>query len=279
MNIYEAVQEAAKFLRTRIPAEPDAAIVLGTGLSEVADRVEVSERIPYDRVPNFPKSTVEGHKGELVFGTLSGKRVLAMQGRFHYYEGYSMQQATLPIRIMRELGTRFLFINSAAGGLNKDFRPRDVMIVTDHINLMGDNPLRGVSDPRLGDRFPDMSRPYDRELMEKADEASVSLKIPVRHGVYAAVAGPSLETPAETRMLRLLGADAVGMSTVPEAIVATQIGFRTLALAAVTNVNFPEAMEQISIEKVIENAQSVQPKIASILERVLAQVELSRSQR
>jgi purine-nucleoside phosphorylase len=270
MKIYEAVQEAASFLRARIPAVPDAAIVLGTGLGGVADSVEVAERIPYDQIPHFFQSTVEGHKGELVFGTLGGKRVFAMQGRFHYYEGYTLQQATLPIRIMRELGTQFLFINSAAGGLNQNFRPRDVMIVTDHINLIGDNPLRGVLDPRLGDRFPDMSRPYDRELIDKARESASKLNIPIERGVYAAVAGPSLETRAETRMLRVLGADAVGMSTVPEVIVASQVGFRTLALAAITNVNFPEAMEAISIEKVIENAQLVQPKIAAIIEHVLA---------
>lgn len=270
MKIYEAIQEAASFLRAIIPAEPDAAIVLGTGLGGVADRVNVAERIPYDQIPHFPQSTVEGHKGELVFGTLGGKCVFAMQGRFHYYEGYTLQEATLPIRIMRELGTRFLFVNSAAGGLNHNFRPRDVMIVTDHINLIGDNPLRGVSDSRLGDRFPDMSRPYDRDLMDRARAAAMELNIPVERGVYAAVAGPSLETRAETRMLRVLGADAVGMSTVPEVIVASQIGLRTLALAAITNVNIPEAMEPISIEKVIENAQSVQPLIASILEHVLA---------
>jgi purine-nucleoside phosphorylase len=272
MMIYEAVQEAASFLRAIISDMPDAAIVLGTGLGGVTDRVKVVARIPYDQIPHFPQSTVEGHKGELVFGTLSGKSVLVMQGRFHYYEGYTLQQTTLPIRIFRDLGTRFLFINSAAGGLNRDFRPRDVMIVTDHINLIGDNPLRGVSDPRLGDRFPDMSRPYDKELREHALETASDLNIDIKQGVYAAVAGPSLETRAETRMLCVLGADAVGMSTVPEVIVGSQIGFRTLALAAVTNVNFPEAMEPISIEKVIENAELAQTKLAAILERVLVQI-------
>jgi purine-nucleoside phosphorylase len=273
MNIYEAAQEAASYLRQELTGAPEAAIVLGTGLGGVVDRMEVTAHIPYHRIPHFPQSTVESHKGELAFGTLGGRNVLMMQGRFHYYEGYSLQQATLPIRIMRELGARYLFINSAAGGLNPHFAPRDIMVVTDHINLIADNPLRGLSDPRLGDRFPDMSRPYDQELIEKANEAARELGIPVWYGVYAAVAGPSLETRAETRMLRLLGADAVGMSTVPEVIVATQIGFKTLALAAVTNVNLPDEMEPISVDKVIENAHSVHPKVVAIIERTLAKIE------
>ncbi|HMK35208.1 MAG TPA: purine-nucleoside phosphorylase [Desulfomonilaceae bacterium] len=267
--MFDAVQQAVCFLRARLSSEVQVAIVLGTGLGGVAENLEVAARIPYREIPHFPESTVEGHKGELVFGKLGGKSVLAMQGRFHYYEGYSLQQTTLPIRIMRALGCRFLLVNSAAGGLNPHFRAGDVMIVTDHINLMGDNPLRGVLDPRLGERFPDMSRPYDDELIRRAGEAAVERKIQVKYGVYAAVSGPNLETRAETRMLRLLGADAVGMSTVPEVIVASQIGFRTLALAAVTNVNLPDAMEPVSVETVIENAQLIQPKLGAITERVL----------
>ena len=176
---------------------------------------------------------------------------LPCRGGSHYYEGYSLQQVTLPVRIMRELGADVLVINSAAGGLNPDFDAGDIMAVTDHINLPGQSPLRGINEPGLGDRFPDMSQPYDRELIELADMAAADLKIPLRRGVYAWVEGPNLETPAETRMLRMLGADAVGMSTVPEVIVATQVKFRTLALAAITNVNLPDAMEPISVEKVI----------------------------
>jgi purine-nucleoside phosphorylase len=263
--LYQSVQDAASFLRRAIDSQPEVAIILGTGLGGITDHISVTDRISYNQLPHFPESTVQGHKGDLVFGTMAGRRVVVMQGRFHYYEGHSLQDATLPVRIMRELGARFLFVNSAAGGLNPDFKPGDVMIVTDHINLLGDNPLRGVTDERLGDRFPDMSRPYDEELLQKAQEAAQELKEPVKLGIYAAVAGPSLETRAETRMLRMLGADAVGMSTIPEVIVGCQVGFRTLALAAITNVNLPDKMEPVSVDKVIATATATLPRMAAIL--------------
>lgn len=263
--LYQSIQDAASFLRRAIASQPEAAIILGTGLGGITDHISVTDRIPYNQLPHFPESTVQGHKGDLVFGTMAGRSVVVMQGRFHYYEGHTLQEATLPVRIMRQLGARFLFVNSAAGGLNPHFKPGDVMIVTDHINLLGDNPLRGVTDERLGDRFPDMSRPYDEELLQKAQQAAQELKEPVKFGIYAAVAGPSLETRAETRMLRMLGADAVGMSTVPEVIVACQVGFKTLALAAITNVNLPDAMEPVSIQKVIATAAAAQPRLAAIL--------------
>lgn len=264
-SLYQSVQDAADFLRRTIASRPEVAIILGTGLGGIIDHVNVIDRIPYSEIPHFPESTVEGHKGDLVFGTMAGRSVVVMQGRFHYYEGYTLQDATLSVRIMRELGARFLFINSAAGGLNPHFKPGDLMIVTDHINLLGDNPLRGVTDARLGDRFPDMSRPYDGELLEKAAKAASDLGEPVKSGTYAAVAGPSLETRAETRMLRALGADAVGMSTVPEVIVACQVGLRTLAFATITNVNLPDEMEPVSIQKVIATATAAQPRLAAIL--------------
>ncbi len=273
-NLYQSVQDAAGFLRRTIRSQPEAAIILGTGLGGITDHIHVVDRIPYNQLPHFPESTVQGHKGDLVFGTLAGRSVVVMQGRFHYYEGYTLQEATLPVRIMRELGARFLFVNSAAGGLNPHFKAGDVMIVTDHINLLGDNPLRGVTDERLGDRFPDMSRPYDEELLEKAEEAALDFKEPVKLGIYAAVAGPSLETRAETRMLRMLGADAVGMSTVPEVIVASQVGFKTLALTAITNVNLPDAMEPVSIQKVIATAAAAQPRLAAILAGTLQRLSL-----
>jgi len=263
--LYQSIQDAASFIRRTIGSQSEAAIILGTGLGGIADHISVTDRIPYNQLPHFPESTVQGHKGDLVFGTMAGRSVVVMQGRFHYYEGHTLQEATLPVRIMRELGARFLFVNSAAGGLNPHFKPGDVMIVTDHINLLGDNPLRGVTDERLGDRFPDMSRPYDEELIQTAQQAAQELKEPVKLGIYAAVAGPSLETRAETRMLRMLGADAVGMSTVPEVIVGCQVGFRTLALAAITNVNLPDTMEPVSIDKVISTATATLPRMASIL--------------
>jgi purine-nucleoside phosphorylase len=263
--LYQSIQDAASFLRRAIGSQPEVAIILGTGLGGITDHISVTDRIPYSQLPHFPESTVQGHKGDLVFGTVAGRSVVVMQGRFHYYEGHTLQEATLPVRIMRQLGARFLFVNSAAGGLNPNFKPGDVMIVTDHINLLGDNPLRGVTDERLGDRFPDMSRPYDDELLQKAQQAAQELKEPVKLGVYAAVAGPSLETRAETRMLRMLGADAVGMSTIPEVIVGCQVGFRTLALAAITNVNLPDTMEPVSIDKVIATATATLPRMAAIL--------------
>lgn len=268
-SLYQSVQDAADFLRRTIASRPEVAIILGTGLGGIIDHVNVIDRIPYSEIPHFPESTVEGHKGDLVFGTMAGRSVVVMQGRFHYYEGYTLQDATLSVRIMRELGARFLFINSAAGGLNPHFKPGDLMIVTDHINLLGDNPLRGVTDERLGDRFPDMSRPYDGELLEKAAKAASDLGEPVKSGTYAAVAGPSLETRAETRMLRALGADAVGMSTVPEVIVACQVGLRTLAFATITNVNLPDEMEPVSIHKVIATATAAQARLAAILTATL----------
>lgn len=268
-DMYGAVQEAVDFLKRIEDFAPEVAIILGTGLGGVAHSIEVVHRVPYEEIPHFPLSTVEGHKGDLVFGTVAGCRVVAMQGRFHYYEGYTLQQVTLPVRVMRALGARFLFINSAAGGLNPLFRAGDLMIVTDHLNLLGENPLRGLTDERLGNRFPDMTRAYDRELVQTATDVALELRIPVRHGVYVAVSGPSLETPAETRMLRMLGADAVGMSTVPEVIVACQVGFRTMAMAALTNVNLPDCMEPVLIEKVLAGAALAEPKIAALMEHTM----------
>lgn len=268
-DLHTSVQDAAAFLEQKVAARPEAAIILGTGLGGVAERIDVKETVPYGQIPHFPSSTVEGHKGNLLFGTLGGRWVVAMQGRFHFYEGYSLQQATIGVRIMRRLGAELLFINSAAGGLNPLFRAGDVMVVTDHLNLLGDNPLRGVIDERMGDRFPEMSRPYDEDLIRSAGEVALQRRIPIRYGVYAAVSGPSLETRAETRMLRLLGADAVGMSTVPEVIVARQVGFKTLVLAAITNVNLPDCMAPVSIEEVIATAAATEPVLAAIIEETL----------
>jgi len=271
-SMNQAVADAVGYLRSRTRMRPRAAFILGTGLGGVAERVQVELVIAYREIPHFLQSTVESHRGELLFGRLAGCDVVVMRGRFHFYEGYSLPQVTLPVRIMRELGAEILLVNSAAGGLNPLFRSGDVMMVTDHINLIGDNPLRGMHDPRLGDRFPDMTRPYDPELSRMASDAALDLKIPLRRGVYAAVAGPSLETRAETRMLKLLGADAVGMSTVPEVIVATQVGFRTLVLAAVTNVNLPDAMQPVAMEQVIATAKLAEPKLGEILEETLRRV-------
>jgi purine-nucleoside phosphorylase len=272
INLHQSVDESVRTLQEKSASRPDVAVILGTGLGGIVESINVTGRVPYNQIPHFPESTVAGHKGDLVFGTLSGCNLVVMQGRFHYYEGYSLQQTTFPVRVMRRLGAEILVINSAAGGLNPHVCTGDVMAIIDHLNLIGANPLRGVTDERLGDRFPDMSRPYDEELIRFAGDAALDLKIPLRHGIYAAVTGPSLETQAETRMLRMLGADAVGMSTAPAAIVAASVGFRTLALAAITNVNVPGAMEPVSVERVIANAGLAAPKLAAILEATLQRV-------
>lgn len=267
--IFESVQDAAAFVRSKNCPSPVVGMILGTGLGGVSEQIELRSQIPFQNIPHFPCTTVEGHTGNLLLGEMGGCNVVATQGRFHYYEGHSLQRVTLPVRVMKELGVKVLLISSAAGGLNPLFVPGDVMIVTDHINLMGHNPLRGVIDPRLGDRFPDMSQPYDSELIYRAEKVAQNLRIRIRLGVYAAVSGPSLETPAETRMLQFLGADAVGMSTVPEVIVGRQIGLRILALTAITNVNLPDCMAPIDIDRVIGNAMIAGPKIGSILNGVI----------
>ena len=273
IDLYQALDESARALQDKTACRPEVAVILGTGLGAIADRLQVTVRVPYNSIPHFSQSTVAGHKGDLLFGALSGCNLVVMQGRFHYYEGYSLQQTTFPIRVMRRLGAKLLVIYSAAGGLNPHFRTGDVMAIIDHLNLIGTNPLRGITDERLGDRFPDMSRPYDEELLRFARDAALDMKIPLRHGVYGAVSGPSLETQAETRMLRMLGADAVGMSTAPAAIVAASVGFKTLAIAAITNVNIPGAMEPISVERVIANAGLAAAKLAGILEGTLLRVK------
>jgi len=272
VELYRQIQEAVAYLRDRWPNRPRVALILGTGLGGVAEGISVECKVPYKQIPNFPESTVQGHEGNLLFGAVAGCNVVVMQGRLHYYEGYTLQQATLPVRIMRSLGAEFLLVNSAAGGLNPLFRADDVMAVTDHINLMGANPLRGLTDERLGDRFPDMTCPYDPEMIRVAGDVALDLRIALKYGVYAAVAGPSIETRAETRMLRILGADAVGMSTVPEVIVASQVGFRTMVLAAITNVNLPDTMQPVDIEKVIASAQRIQPTLAALMGEIVFRV-------
>jgi purine-nucleoside phosphorylase len=271
-DLHQRIEESVQALQSLAPFEPEVALILGTGLGQVANGIKVVTTVPYGEIPHFVLSTVESHKGNLIFGTLSGRNIVAMEGRFHYYEGYSMTEVTFPVRVLRRLGAKALIIASAAGGLNPVFRPGDIMLVTDHINLMGENPLRGLTDERLGPRFPDMTRPYDKDLRFLASEAAAELQIPLQHGVYVAVPGPSLETRAETRMLRLLGADAVGMSTVPEVIVASQVGFKTMVLAAITNVNLPEAMEPISVDRVIANAAQAAPKLEALVKRVLSKL-------
>jgi purine-nucleoside phosphorylase len=266
----EKIREAADFLLGKIPFPPRIGLITGTGLGDLTGNVEVHLRIPYPEIPHFPVSTTMGHKGTLVVGRLGKQAVMAMEGRFHLYEGYSPEEVTFPVRVMARLGAEVLIISSAAGGLNPLFEPTDVMVVTDHINLTGRNPLLGPNLESFGPRFPDMSQVYDSALIGLAKQKALDLGIPLRQGVYVGILGPSLETPAETRFLRTAGADAVGMSTVLEVITAVHCGLRVLAIVAITNVNIPDRMKKISIEEVIATAGKAGAKLAPLLDEVIS---------
>ncbi len=261
---------AAEFLRQQLSIQPQIGMILGTGLGSVVDTFDRPEQVPYEAVPYFPMSTVKSHSGQLVAGLLYGKPVLAMQGRMHYYEGYSMKEITFPVRVMWELGIRTLIIASACGSMNPLIRKGSVMLVTDHINLMGDNPLIGPNDEELGPRFPDMSEPYSRRLLALAEQVSLEKKIRVEKGVYVALSGPNLETPAEYRFLRIIGADVVGMSMVPEVLVARHMAMEVLGLAIVTDECYPEALQPLSLEEVIRVAGETEPKMAEIIKGVVS---------
>jgi len=265
----QKIQEAADFLLGKIPFPPRIGLITGTGLGDLTKNVEIQLRIPYPEIPHFPSSTTMGHKGTLVYGRLGKQAVMAMEGRFHLYEGYSPEEVTFPVRVMARLGVEFLIISSAAGGLNPLFEPADIMAVTDHINLTGRNPLLGPNLDSFGPRFPDMSQVYDPALIRLAAQKALDLGISLKRGVYVGIPGPSLETPAETRFLRMAGADAVGMSTVLEVITAVHCGLRVLAIVAITNVNLPECMKKISIEEVIATAGKAGAKLAPLLEEVV----------
>ena len=259
------VREAAEALRPRVGDGARVGLILGTGLGKLADEIEVREAVPYDEVPGFPLSTVESHHGRLLAGTLRGVEVLAMQGRFHIYEGYSAWEVTLPVRVMAALGVETLLISNAAGGMNPLYRRGDLMLLTDHINLQGVNPLTGPNVDVWGPRFPDMSEPYDRELRQTAEAAALERGIRLQQGVYVAVAGPNLETRAEYRFLRTIGADVVGMSTVPEAIVARHQNLRVMAISVVTDECFPDALEPVSIEDVLAAAAEAEPDLTTLM--------------
>ena len=262
-----STKEAADRIRRRLPRGflPEAAIVLGTGLGGVAEEIRSAVSLPYDSIPGFPLSTVPGHKGSLLAGVLRGRAVLAMEGRCHFYEGYSLREVTFPVRVFRALGASTLILTNACGGLDPLFRGGDLMVMDDHINLMGDSPLRGANDDALGPRFPDMGVVYDRGLVALAEAVALEEGIPLRKGVYAAVPGPQLETRAEYRMLRLLGAHAVGMSTVPEAIVAVHAGMRVLGFSVVTDMCLPDHLEPVDIDRILAAAAGAGPGLARIL--------------
>ena len=266
--MYERIRETAEWLRERRPNAPQTAIVLGTGLGQLAERIEKLVCIPYADIPNFPVSTVEGHAGQLIFGRLGGRDVMAMEGRFHYYEGYTMQQVTFPVRVMHELGIRTLFVSNAAGGMNPAFSIGDLMVITDHINFMPENPLHGPNVPP-GPRFPDMSEAYSRDLIARADEIAARNGIKVQHGVYLATQGPTFETPAEYRMFASWGADAVGMSTVPEVIVANHCGMRCFGRSIITDLGGFGEPVKVTQEEVQRAAVAVQPLMATIMEELV----------
>jgi purine-nucleoside phosphorylase len=272
LSVYDAVDAAAGVVRGRTPARPSVAIILGTGLGGLAEEIAVEAAIPYDEIPGFPLSTVESHVGRLLLGRLGGRPVVAMQGRFHRYEGYALGQVTFPVRVLHALGADTLIVSNACGGMHPLWSPGDLMLIADHINLLGENPLVGPNDDRLGPRFPDMSAAYDPGLRALARAAALELGITLREGVYVAVAGPNLETRAEYRMLRSLGADVVGMSTVPEVIVANHEGMRVLGLSIITDQCLPDALEPASIDRIIATARGAEPSlrrlVAGVVERL-----------
>ena len=268
-DLYAAIERAATAVRSKFDARPDVAIVLGTGLGRLAAEIEVSAAIDYREIPGFPLSAVESHAGRLLCGRLGGKPVIAMQGRFHRYEGYSLRQVTFPVRVLHALGAPTLIVSNAAGGLNPLWSVGDLMLIADHINLQGDSPLVGPNDDRLGPRFPDLSAPYDPALRQLAREVALSQKLVLREGVYAAVTGPNLETRAEYRFLRAIGADVVGMSTVPEVLVAIHSGMRVLGISIVTDMCLPDALEPATVEKIIAAANTAEPKLAALVRGVL----------
>lgn len=265
------IDEACRAIQARFSVAPEVGIILGTGLGGLAGQIDTAAVIPYGEIPHFPESTVESHTGQLVCGQLKGLPVVAMEGRFHYYEGYSMQEVTFPVRVMKALGIKVLIITNAAGGMNHQYQLADVVILEDHINLMGDNPLRGRNDDRLGPRFPDMLHPFDPQLISLAQKSALELGIPAHKGVFVGVAGPNLETRAEYRMLRALGADVVSMSTVPEVIVAAHAGLRVLGFSIVTDMCLPDALEPVDIKRILAVAAEGGERLSRLIPRVLEQ--------
>jgi purine-nucleoside phosphorylase len=270
LHMLHKIRQTVNFLESKLSEPPRVGMITGTGLGSLTEGMEVVFRIGYEEIPNFPKASVEGHKGTLVSGKLAGRPMIAMEGRSHLYEGYSPKEITFPIRVMAMLGVRYLFKSSAVGGLNTQFATGDLVIVTDHINLTGANPLMGPNLDAFGPRFPDMTQVYDPDLIVLAREKALELGILIRQGVYVGISGPSLETPAETRFLRMVGADVVGMSTVSETIVGVHCGLKILAIVVITNMNLPDCMKETSIEEVISNAQKAGPTLSRLWERIVA---------
>jgi purine-nucleoside phosphorylase len=267
------IKESVDYIKNRVGEfNPEIGIILGTGLGGLVSEIQIEHQLMYSNIPNFPISTLEFHSGKLIFGTLSGKKVVAMQGRLHFYEGYNMQQITFPVRALKLLGIQKLFVSNASGSLNPDYKKGDLMIIEDHINLQPDNPLIGTNYQELGPRFPDMSQPYQKDLINKAIAIAKEKNITCHKGVYVSVTGPNLETKAEYKYLRIIGADAVGMSTVPEVIVANHMGLPVFAISVLTDEGFPEDLQPVSVEEIIKIASEAEPQLTSILKELILQL-------
>jgi purine-nucleoside phosphorylase len=261
--------EAIKYIREKSRLKPNIGIILGTGLGKLAKTINIAKSIPYSSIPHFPTSTVEFHKGRLILGTLKNRKIVAMQGRFHYYEGYSAKEIAFPVLVMKSLGVKKLIVSNASGGLNPDFAAGDLMLIKDHINLQPDNPLRGRNDPKLGPRFPDLYNCYDRKLISIAERVARDLKIPLNKGVYVAVPGPNLETNAEYRYLRIIGADAVGMSTVPEVLMARYLKIKVLGISVVTDMGIADSVKPASLVSILKAAARAEPKLTRMIQGVV----------
>jgi purine-nucleoside phosphorylase len=271
LDLYDKIQESVAFIRKRWPATPKAGIILGTGLGSLVEKIDVQAASDYSEIPNFLKSTATSHRGRLVCGLLNGLPVMAMEGRQHLYEGYSLKDITLPVRIMKALGADLLVVSNACGGMNPQYACGDIMLIEDHINLLGDNPLIGINDDRLGPRFPDMSQPYCHQLIDRALKLARAKDIVAHKGVFVAVAGPNLETRAEYRFLRLIGADVVGMSTVPEVVVAVHSGMRVVGFSIITDMCLPDALKPANVEEIIAVAKHTEPKLTDLVVGVLSE--------
>ena len=267
------IAESVEFISQKSKIKPKIAIILGTGLGRLAENIEEKEIIPYSEIPNFPLSTVQSHSGNLVLGKLGNKEVVAMQGRFHYYEGYSLREVTFPVRVMKKLGANTIIISNAAGGMNRFFKRGDLMLITDHINLFGDNPLIGPNDEELGPRFPDMSEAYCQKLIELVKKVALKEKIRLQEGIYAGLTGPTLETPAEYRFLINIGADAVGMSTVPEVIVANHMGMKVLGISCITDLAIDGVAVKTSVEEILKAAADAEPIMTKLIEKVIKKID------
>jgi len=265
----EAIKEASTFIYDKLQKPPHIGLILGSGLGVLADEIQEPVVIQYEDIPHFPKSTVSGHKGQLVIGTLEGKQVIAMQGRFHYYEGYSMKQVTFPVRVMKQLGIESIIVTNAAGSINENFKPGDLMLIADHINNMGDNPLIGKNDDELGDRFPDMSESYDKKYIKLAENCAAEIGMHIQKGVYVANTGPTYETPAEIKMLRIMGGDAVGMSTVPEVIAARHAGVRVLGISCISNMAAGILDQPLTHHEVIDTTNRVKEDFLKLVKKII----------